>query len=80
MDSQREKHKILVDLENNPKKRTKFSNAQISEIKNRLYFYDIAHKKDPYVYKPDTPHIYKNYKILRSYQIESLNWLIKSWY
>ena len=40
MDSQREKHKILVDLENNPKKRTKFSNAQISEIKNRLYFYD----------------------------------------
>jgi len=37
-------------------------------------------KKEPYQYKPDTPHIYKNYKILRSYQIESLNWLIKSWY
>jgi len=45
MDSQREKHKILVDLENNPKKRSKFSNAQIAEIKNRLYFLDVSHKK-----------------------------------
>lgn len=30
MDSQREKHRILVDIENNPKKRAKFSNAQIA--------------------------------------------------
>lgn len=30
MDSQRDKHKVLVDIENNPKKRQKFSNAQIS--------------------------------------------------
>jgi chromodomain-helicase-DNA-binding protein 7 len=80
MDSQREKHKILVDLENNPKKRSKFSNAQIAEIKNRLYFYDVAFKKEPYQYKQETPHIYKNYKILRPYQTESVNWLIKSWY
>lgn len=69
MDSQRQKHKILVDLDNNPKKRSKFTNAQIAEIKNRLYFYDIATKKEPYQYKLDNPHIYKNYKILRPYQI-----------
>ena len=69
MDSQREKHKILVEIENNPKKRLKFSNAQIAEIKNKLYYYDVANKKEPYQYKPDSPHIYKNYKILRSYQI-----------
>jgi hypothetical protein len=80
MDSQREKHRILVEIENNPKKRAKFSNAQIAEIKNRLFFYDVAQKKEPYQYKHDPPHIYKNYKILRSYQTESVNWLIKSWY
>ena len=51
MDSQREKHKILVDIENNPKKKSKFSNAQIAQIKNRLYFYDVATKKQPYIYK-----------------------------
>jgi len=45
MDSQRDKHRILVDLENNPKKRSKYSNAQIAEIKNRLYFYDVATRK-----------------------------------
>lgn len=80
MDSQREKHKILLDIENNPKKKAKFSAAQIAEIRNRLFFYDVAQKKEPYQYKQDQPHIYKNYKILRSYQTESLNWLIKSWY
>lgn len=80
MDSQREKHRILVEIESNPKKKAKFSNAQIAEIKNRLYFYDAGLKKEPYQYKLDQPHIYKNYKILRSYQSESLNWLIKSWY
>ena len=42
---------------------------QIAEIKNKLYYYDVANKKEPYQYKPDSPHIYKNYKILRSYQI-----------
>ena len=42
--------------------------------------YDIAHRKDPFQYKLDQPHIYKNYKLLRPYQTESVNWLIKSWY
>ncbi len=45
MDSQRDKHRILVEIENNPKKKAKFSNAQIAEIKNRLYFYDAGMKK-----------------------------------
>jgi hypothetical protein len=30
MDSQREKHRILVEIDNNPKKKAKFSNAQIA--------------------------------------------------
>jgi hypothetical protein len=30
MDSQREKHRILVEIDNNPKKKSKFSNAQIA--------------------------------------------------
>ena len=45
MDSQREKHRILVDIESNPKKRAKFSNTQIGEIRNKLFFYDVGQKK-----------------------------------
>ncbi len=37
-------------------------------------------RKQPYQYiAPNIP-VYKNYKLLRSYQLDSLNWLIKAWY
>ena len=49
-------------------------------MKNRLYFYDVRNKKEAHQYKSDNIPVYKNYKLLRSYQLESLNWLIKSWY
>lgn len=70
MDSQREKHKILVDLQYNPKKKNRFSSPfQINDIKNKLYFYDVGNKKDPPQYKLENQPVYKNYKLLRPYQL-----------
>lgn len=51
MDSQREKHKILVDMEYNSKRKAKLTPFQLNDIKNKLYFYDIGTKKDPPQYK-----------------------------
>lgn len=61
-------------------KKKRFTAQQINDMKNKLYFYDIGNKKEPHQYKTENVPVYKNYKLLRSYQLESLNWLIKSWY
>lgn len=78
LDSQREKHICIRDFDMNKKKR--FTAMQIAEMKNKLYSYDVGTKKEPYQYRPDNIPVYRNYKLLRSYQLESINWLIKSWY
>lgn len=70
----------MVDLEFNPKKKIKLSTFNINDIRNKLYFYDVGAKKDPPQYKIENQPVYKNYKLLRPYQLESVNWLIKSWY
>jgi len=41
-------HKTLLELESNPRKKAKYGNSAINELKNKLFFYDIAHKKNPY--------------------------------
>ena len=74
------RHKTYLDILNNPKKRAKCSNAYLYELKNRLYHYDVGHHKKPFHYTQNNQPIYKGRKLLRSYQLESLNWLISAWY
>jgi len=78
--SQVKRHKTLVDIMNNPKKRLKMSSAFINELNNRLYLLDIGTTKKPMQYTPKTQPIYKGRRLLRDYQLNSLNWLINSWY
>ena len=38
-------------------------------MKNKFYFYDVGIRKEPHQYRSDNIPIYKNYKLLRSYQL-----------
>jgi chromodomain-helicase-DNA-binding protein 7 len=40
----------------------------------------LSRKKTIPQYTQSAPPIFKDYKLLRDYQLESLNWLIVSWY
>lgn len=75
-----QRHKALIDLLNNPKKKAKMSHAALQDIKNKLYHYDVLNQKQPLRYTPNTQPIYKERKLLRDYQLESLNWLIQAWF
>lgn len=72
-----EAHNQLCDIYNNKKKMAKINQSDISELKRRLFTY-----KDPKVlfqYHPNNPPIFKERRLLRSYQLESLNWMIEAW-
>lgn len=64
----------------NPKKRSKTPYQTINDYKNKLYNLDISRKAELFQYTPKTQPIFKHKKMLRSYQLESVNWLIESWY
>ena len=68
------RHKTLIELLNNPKKRAKFSQSLINDIYNKLYGYDVANNRQAMQYSLKTQPIYKERKLLRDYQIDSLNW------
>ena len=74
------RHKTYMEILNNPKKKAKCTNAFINDIKNKLYFYDISLYREPIQYTFKNQPIFKDQKLLRDYQLESLNWLIQSWY
>lgn len=72
-----EAHNQLFEIENNKKRLAKTSQSEISEYKRKLFTY-----KDPknvFQYHPNNPPIFKDRRILRSYQLESLNWMIEAW-
>ncbi|KAL4510059.1 hypothetical protein ABPG72_010252 [Tetrahymena utriculariae] len=80
LSQQLERHKTLLDLEQNPKKKQKIGPQGLIELKNKLFFYDVANYKQPFQYTQKTQPIYKQRKLLRYYQLESLNWMIDAWY
>ena len=45
-----------------------------------MYLLDANQKGTPREYGNQDIPIYKNYRKLKDFQLESLNWLIKSWY
>ena len=73
-------HKTLVELEGNPRKKAKYTHHQLQDMRNKLYHYDVMQKKQPLQYKDQQQIVFKGGRLLREYQLESLNWLIKSWY
>ena len=81
-----QRHKTLLDLLYNPKKKpvkneeSKADTPFLTELKNKLYHYDVLTHKQPPIYTHATQPIYKERKLLREYQLESLNWLIQAWY
>ena len=74
------RHKTYLDILNNPKKKAKCSASFLNDLKNKLYFYDVAQTRDPIQYTFKNQPIFKDQKMLRDYQLESLNWLIQAWY
>lgn len=67
----------LREIYENPKKLTKTPMSQISDLKRKIFVY-----KDPrnmIKYCAKTQPIFRDGRILRSYQLESLNWMIESW-
>ncbi|CAD8164733.1 unnamed protein product [Paramecium pentaurelia] len=77
MMQQNQNHKILVEYEQGIRKK-KLSNMQIQDIKSQLYF--LNQQKPPHEYTQLTQTIYKDKRLLRDYQLDSLNWLIRAWY
>ena len=57
MSQQLQRHKILLEIEYNVKKRQKLGISQINDIKSQLYFQ----------YTPRNQPIYKDRKLLRDY-------------
>lgn len=73
-------HEQLAELIINPKKKYKLSNSQIDQMSNILYSHDIACRKSLPKYNEANKPKLKNGRELRSYQVESLNWMIEAWY
>jgi len=74
------RHKTYLDILNNPKKKAKCSASFLTDLKNKLYFYDVSAHREPIQYTFKNQPIFKDQKMLRDYQLESLNWLIQAWY
>lgn len=78
MDHQVQRHRTLLEIENNPTR--KIPPHIYQETRNKLYFYDQRLNRKMQQYEMSTMPIYKGNKLLRDYQIESLNWMIEAWY
>ena len=70
----------MLNWMSDPKKLGKVPQQTINECKNKLYNLDISKRESLFQYTPKNQPIFKHKKMLRSYQLESLNWLIESWY
>ncbi|CAD8088106.1 unnamed protein product [Paramecium sonneborni] len=77
MMQQYKNHQTLVEYDQGIRKK-KFSNIQLQEIKSSLYF--LNQQKPAHEYTQLTQTIYKDKRLLRDYQLDSLNWLIRAWY
>ena len=63
----------------NPKKKAKTPPGTINEWRRKLY--NITQNGVPQVnYQHKNQPIFKEKRVLRPYQLESLNWLIEAWY
>ena len=67
----------LRELYENPKKFSKTSPTYISDLKRRIFTYKDA--KNLIQYCPKNQPIFREGRILRSYQLLSLNWMIEAW-
>ena len=76
LQKQLKNHNILLGVLNEPKKKAKYSQAQLQLISNELYHFN--KNKKPFVYSVKTQPIFKDRKLLRNYQLLSLNWLIRA--
>ena len=74
------RHRHLLELMINPKKKAKTPHQTVNDYKNKLYNLDIARREPLFQYNARNQPIFKHKKMLRSYQLDSLNWLIESWY
>ena len=75
-----QKHKELLEITNDPKKKARVHHQTRTDMRNKLYHLDVSRREELFQYTQKNQPIFKQRKMLRSYQLESLNWLIESWY
>jgi SNF2 family DNA or RNA helicase len=73
------RHRELTEYMNS-KKTPKITQAKLNEIRSKLYHLDAKQNEQLYQYTAKTQPIFKDKKLLRTYQLESVNWLISSWF
>lgn len=69
-----EKYRAIVE---DPRQMERTPRSKINEFKRALFTY--KDPKDLIQYQQKNQPIFKNERILRSYQLESLNWMIEAW-
>jgi len=74
-------HKFLLDYSCFVgEKKLPANNTNIHKMESKLYRLDAASKNTPRQYGEKDIPIFKNYRKLKDFQLESLNWMIKNWY
>lgn len=54
-------------------------NPNVAKMEKKIYLLDGSQSQIRQYGGKDIP-IFKNYRMLKEFQLESLNWLIKNWY
>ena len=78
--NQLNRHKNLLEIMSNPKKKQKIPPHTINDWKKKLYMTDKNPQNKLIIYNQKNQPIFKEKRILRPYQVESLNWLVDAWY
>ena len=74
-------HKFLIEYnEYIGDKKLQVHNVNVTKMETKMYRLDASQRGTPRQYGDKDIPIFKNYRKLKDFQLESLNWLIKSWY
>lgn len=67
----------LRNLIENPKTLERTSNSTLNELRHKIFVY--KDQKNLIQYTQKSQPVFKDQRLLRSYQLESLNWMIDAW-
>jgi SNF2 family DNA or RNA helicase len=73
-------HKFLLEYNEYVGDKKASNNENINKMETKMYRLDVGKEREPRQYGDKDIPIFKNYRKLKDFQLDSLNWLIKSWY